>query len=206
MHISEGVLSAPVIAFGWAAAAAGVSVGLKKTAASRLPETALVSSVLFLASLVHVPLGPSSIHLTMLGLAGILLGWSAVPALFIALLLQGMLFQFGGLLSLGVNTTVMGSAALSAFGVWRLFPQAKDPRPGRMRAAGTKSAAGFACGFVAVITGSVLVTLSLFLSSGDLASTGALIFAANIPLAVVEGVLSSFCVFFLQRLLPQYVS
>jgi cobalt/nickel transport system permease protein len=141
MHISEGVLSAPVIAVGWAAAAAGISVGLKKTAAQKLPETALVSSVLFLASLVHVPLGPSSIHLTMLGLAGILLGWSAVPALFIALLLQAMLFQFGGLLSLGVNTTVMGAAALSAFGVWRLFPREKDAAPGSMLAAGTKSAA-----------------------------------------------------------------
>jgi cobalt/nickel transport system permease protein len=206
MHISEGVLSAPVIAVGWAAAVAGVSAGLKKTAARKLPETALVSAVLFLASLVHVPLGPSSIHLTMLGLAGILLGWSAVPALFIALLLQGMLFQFGGLLSLGVNTTVMGSAALSAFGVWRLFSGGKGPQPGRMLGAGTRPVAAFASGFIAVITGSVLVTLSLFLSSGDLALTGALIFAANIPLAAVEGVLTAFCVFFLQRLLPQYVS
>jgi cobalt/nickel transport system permease protein len=192
MHISEGVLSAPVIAAGWGVAVAGMSVGLKKTAASKLPETALVSAVLFLASLVHVPLGPSSIHLTMLGLAGILLGWSAVPALFIALLLQGMLFQFGGLLSLGVNTTVMGTAALSAFGVWRLFP-------------GAKPAAAFAAGFIAVITGAALVTLSLFLSSRDLASTAVLMFAANLPLAAVEGVITAFCVLFLQRLLPQYV-
>jgi cobalt/nickel transport system permease protein len=194
MHISEGVLSVPVIAAGWAWAAAGLSVGLKKTAASGLPETALVSSVLFLASLVHVPLGPSSIHLTMLGLAGILLGWSAVPALFIALLLQGMLLQFGGLLSLGVNTAVMGTAALAAYAVWRLFPVRAKP------------AAAFAAGFIAVMTGSALVTLSLFLSSKDLAVTAALIFAANLPLALVEGVITAFCVFFLRRLLPQYIS
>ncbi|MDR2094953.1 MAG: cobalt transporter CbiM [Treponema sp.] len=206
MHISEGVLSPPVIAAGWAAAAAGISVGLKKTAAQKLPETALVSSVLFLASLVHVPLGPSSIHLTMLGLAGILLGWSAVPALFIALLIQAMLFQFGGLLSLGVNTAVMGAAALSACGVWRIFPRGKDAAPGSMLAAGTKPAAAFAAGFIAVITGSAFVTLALFLSSRDLASTGALIFAANIPLAAVEGVLTALCVLFLQRLLPHYVA
>ncbi|MDR2133950.1 MAG: cobalt transporter CbiM [Treponema sp.] len=206
MHISEGVLSPPVIAIGWGIAAAGLGAGLKKTAARELPETALVASVLFLASLVHVPLGPSSIHLTMLGLAGILLGWSAVPALFVALLLQAVLFQFGGLLSLGVNTAVMGSAALSAFGAWRLFTKGKGAAPGRMPAAGTKSAAAFACGFIAVITGSALVTLSLFLSSRDLVSTGALIFAANIPLAAVEGVLTALCVSFLQRLLSQYVS
>jgi cobalt/nickel transport system permease protein len=198
MHISEGVLSAPLIAVGWGAALAGVGLGLKKTPAHKLPETALVSAVLFLASLVHVPLGPSSIHLTMLGLAGILLGWSAVPALFIALLLQGMLFQFGGLLSLGVNTAVMGSAALAAFGLWRIFPAGKGPA--------RLSAAAFASGFTAVLSASVLVTLALFFSSRDLFSTGALIFAANIPLAVVEGALTAFCMIFLRRLLPRHVS
>lgn len=211
MHISEGVLSAPVIAAGWAAAIAGIGVGLKKTTALKLPETALVSAVLFLASLVHVPLGPSSIHLTMLGLAGILLGWSAVPALFIALLLQSMLFQFGGLLSLGVNTAVMGTAAVSAFGIWRLFPGGKGRRPGRALqprralAAGVKPAAAFVCGFTAVITGTFLVTLSLFLSSRDLFPTAALMFAANLPLAAAEGVITALCVLFLQRLLPGYV-
>jgi cobalt/nickel transport system permease protein len=207
MHISEGVLSAPVIVAGWGAALAGVGVGLKKTAPSKLPETALVSAVLFLASLVHVPLGPSSIHLTMLALAGILLGWSAVPAFFVALLLQGMLFQFGGLLSLGVNTTVMGTAALSAFGVWCLFNREKSGRNlPPVFAAGAKPAAAFISGFTAVITGAALVTLSLFLSARDLASTAALVFAANLPLAVVEGILTAFCVIFLQRLALRYVS
>jgi cobalt/nickel transport system permease protein len=207
MHISEGVLSVPVIAAGWGAALAGVSVGLKKTAAAKLPETALVSAVLFLASLVHVPLGPSSIHLTMLGLAGILLGWSAVPALGLALLLQAMLFQVGGFLSLGVNTTIMGTAALSAFGLWRLFSGGKSGRNlPPVFTAGAKPAAAFAAGFAAVITGAALVTLSLFLSARNLAATAALMFAANLPLAVVEGIITAFCVIFLQRLAPRYVS
>lgn len=193
MHISEGILSAPVLAAGWGTAVLGLGVGLKKTPTEKLPETALVSSVLFLVSLVHVPIGPSSIHLTILGLAGILLGWSAVPGLFIALLLQGLLLQFGGLLSLGVNTTVMGTAALSAYGIGRLFPK-------KLVLAGA-----FAGGFVAVMAGSALVTLSLFLSSKELFTTAALIFAANLPLAVVEGVITALCVAFFRRLLPQYV-
>jgi cobalt/nickel transport system permease protein len=194
MHISEGVLSGPLIAAGWGLALAGLGAGLKKTQTEKLTETALVSSALFLVSLVHVPLGPSSIHLTMLGLAGILLGWSAVPALFVALLLQGILLQFGGLLSLGVNTAIMGSAALSSYALWYLLG-------GRFG-----FAAAFGCGFIAVITGSALVTLSLFLSAKDLFSTAALIFAANLPLALVEGIVTAFCVVTLKRLLPQYVS
>jgi cobalt/nickel transport system permease protein len=190
MHISEGVLSVPVLAVGWGTAAAGLGIGLKKTKPEDLPRTALVSAVLFLVSLVHVPLGPSSIHLTMLGLAGLLLGWSAFPALFIALFLQGMLLQFGGLLSLGVNTTIMGTAALVGFSIGKLLPaKAKYP-------------AAFIAGFLAVMIGSVLVVLALFASSMDLALTAKLIFAANLPLALVEGIISAVMVIFLSRMMP----
>jgi cobalt/nickel transport system permease protein len=194
MHISEGVLSMPVIATGWVLTAGGLAIGLKKTPVKKLPETALVSSVLFLASLVHVPVGPSSIHLTLLGLAGIILGWSAIPALFIALLLQAFLFQFGGLLSLGVNTTAMGTAALAGGVVFRIIPEK------------LKLPAAFAGGFSAVIAGTVLVTAALFLSNMELKATAALLFAANLPLAVVEGVMSLFIVAFLSKMLPEYVS
>lgn len=190
MHISEGVLSLPVITGGWALGAAGVALGLKKTPAERIPKTALLSSALFLASLVNVPVGPSSIHLTLLGLAGYILGFSALPALFAALVLQGLLFQFGGLLSLGVNTAIMGSAALSGFAVRRLFNN-------KNRLAGA-----FLAGFTAVIIGTILIVLALALSSYELLSTAALILAANIPLAIVEGVLTLFIILFLERTKP----
>jgi cobalt/nickel transport system permease protein len=190
MHISEGVLSMPVIAGGWALGAAGVAAGLKKTAVQDLPKAALVSSVLFLGSLVHVPVGPSSIHLTLLGLSGYLLGFSALPALFTALFLQGLLFQFGGLVSLGVNTAIMGCAALSGFAARLLFR-------GKYR-----FASAFLAGFFAIISGAVLTVFALVLSSNDLAATAALIMAANIPLAVVEGALTAFIVLFLMKTKP----
>jgi cobalt/nickel transport system permease protein len=170
--------------------AAALAIGLKKTPVEQVPRTALLSSVLFLSSLVHVPVGPSSVHLTMLGLAGFLLGFSALPALFAALLLQGLLFQFGGLLSLGVNTAIMGSAALSGFAARRVVPP-------KYRLAGA-----FLAGFTAVISGALLVLLALALSSSELKTTGALIMAANIPLALVEGVLTLCIVLFLARLKP----
>jgi cobalt/nickel transport system permease protein len=148
-----------------------------------------VSAVLFLASLIHVPLGPSSIHLTLLGPAGILLGWSAIPALFIALLLQGLLFQFGGLLSLGVNTTIMGAAAISAHLIFLILKR--------------KYAAAFIAGFMAIIVGSVLVIAALTLSDMNLSTIAALIFAANIPLAIVEGIISMFIIIFLLKIFPK---
>jgi cobalt/nickel transport system permease protein len=193
MHISEGVLSMPVITAGWVLTAGGLAVGLKKTNTDKLPRTALVSSVLFLSYLVHVPLGPSSIHLTLLGLAGALLGWSVVPALFIALFLQGLLFQFGGLLSLGVNTSIMSLAALSGFCL-SIILREKLKIPGV-----------FFAGFMAIITGSALVVLCLFLSDHDLVATAAMIFAANVPLAVVEGIITVFMTLLLAKVFPEYV-
>lgn len=193
MHISEGVLSPPVLAAGWALAAGGLAAGLKKTEPDKLPRTALVSAALFLASLVHVPLGPSSIHLTLLGIAGLLLGWSVIPALFIALLLQALLFQFGGFLSLGVNTVVMGSAAMTGSLVFRMIPA-------RRRFAGA-----FCGGFAAIITGTALVSAALFLSDPGLKPAAALLFAANIPLALVEGVLSGFIAAILAKTLPGFL-
>jgi cobalt/nickel transport system permease protein len=123
-----------------------------------------------------------------------MLGWSAVPALFIALFLQGLLFQFGGLLSLGVNTAAMGAAALTGSLVFRAVPE-------KLRPFGA-----FAGGFVAVIAGTLVVTAALALSARDLRTTAALLFAANLPLAVVEGIISLFITTFLARTMPGYVS
>ncbi|MDR2491083.1 MAG: cobalt transporter CbiM [Spirochaetaceae bacterium] len=190
MHISEGVLSLPVIAGGWALCAAGTAAGLKKTPVSRVPRAALVSSVLFLCSLVSVPVGPSSVHLTLLGLAGYLLGWTAVPALFAALLLQALLFQFGGIVSLGANTAIMGCAALSGYGIRLQFRRRYRPL------------AAFAAGCAAVLSGSALIVAALAASSKDLLSTAAIIMAANLPLAVVEGALTLGIVLALVRIKP----
>jgi cobalt/nickel transport system permease protein len=48
MHISEGVLSVPVLALGWGTAVAILGIGLRKTPPEDIPKTALVSGVLFL--------------------------------------------------------------------------------------------------------------------------------------------------------------
>ena len=88
MHISEGVLSAPVLVSGGALAAAGTAIGLKKIDYDHLARVGILSATFFVASLVHVPIGPSSVHLIMNGIVGLLLGWAAFPAILVALLLQ----------------------------------------------------------------------------------------------------------------------
>jgi len=115
MHISEGVLSAPVLAAGASFSAGGVCLGLKRMDYDRIPFVAILTSTFFVASLIHIPLGPSSVHLILNGLLGLILGWSAFPAILVALTLQAMLFQFGGLTVLGVNTFTMAFPAIFCY-------------------------------------------------------------------------------------------
>ena len=121
MHISEGVISAPVLLASGALTLAGSAVGLKKLDYDRIAQVGILSAVFFMASLIHVPIGPSSVHLMLNGIVGLLLGWAAFPAILVGLALQAMFFQFGGLTILGVNTlNVAGPAviAITCFTAW----------------------------------------------------------------------------------------
>jgi len=115
MHISEGVLPGWVLVTGWALTAVGTYLGLRKINEKNLPLAALMSAVFFVASLIHVPLGPTSVHLLFNSLTGMLLGWAAFPVLLVALFLQAVLFQFGGITVLGVNTFNMAIGGVVAY-------------------------------------------------------------------------------------------
>lgn len=195
MHISEGVLSAPVLSLGWAGTMAGLTLGLRKMNAEKIPETALMTAAFFVASLVHVPIGPSSSHLVLNGLMGLILGWVAFPAVFTALALQAVLFQFGGLTTLGVNTFNMAIPAVAAgfFLRWCVKFQL-GPR-------GYAVIAGIAGSF-AVLASAFMVAVTLSLAGESFVSVARLIFMAHIPIAVIEGIISGAVVSFLLRVKP----
>ena len=119
MHISEGILSAPVLLGSGAVAATLTAVGLKKLDFDRIMNVSLMTATFFVASLIHVPLGPGSIHLVLNGLLGIILGWACFPAIIIALLLQALFFQYGGITVLGVNMIIMALPAIISFYIAR---------------------------------------------------------------------------------------
>ena len=81
MHVSEGILDAPVLLAGAVVAAAGTAIGLRRLKAETVPRVGVMAAAFFVASLVHVPVGGSSVHLVLNGLAGLLLGWAVFPAL-----------------------------------------------------------------------------------------------------------------------------
>ncbi|RLB04515.1 MAG: cobalt transporter CbiM [Deltaproteobacteria bacterium] len=195
MHIAEGVLSAPVLAIGGALAAGGVGIGLRKTEYEKIPEVAVLSSAFFVASLIHVPLGPTSVHLILNGLIGLLLGWSAMPAILVGLALQAILFQFGGITTLGVNTVNMALPAVLCFYLFRSFITS-DKRAVVLVAA-------FFCGAVGVFVAGLLVACSLFFTGESFLQMARMVVLAHLPIMAIEGILTSFCVAFLRKVRPE---
>ena len=119
VHISDGVLHA-----GWQAAGFGLAsvlafLGGWRLREAEIPRVALLTAAFFISSLIHIPLGPTKVHLLLTGLVGIVLGPRAALAIPIGLSLQFFLFQHGGFWSLGVNACVMGLPALAAWGIFR---------------------------------------------------------------------------------------
>ncbi|MFH1488324.1 MAG: cobalt transporter CbiM [Pseudomonadota bacterium] len=195
MHISEGILSAPVLLTGAALTAAGTAIGLKKMDYDRLPQVAVLSAGFFIASLVHIPIGPASTHLILNGLMGIFLGWVAFPAILIGLILQALLFQYGGLTTLGINCLNMAVPALLCHTVFRPFIKRNELR--------YSMPASFLCGFVAVFLGSLMLALSLIFTGEVFSAVAKLILIAHFPVMVVEGIITALCVKFFKRVKPE---
>lgn len=195
MHIVDGALSNPVVIGGAIAAAGGITVGLKSLDIDRIPTAGVLSASFFVASLIHVPIGPSSVHLILNGLAGLLLGWAAFPALFVGLLLQAVFFGFGGLTVLGVNTFNIAMPAVLA---WMIF--------GRLIGRGSPvhgAIWGGLGGAFAIAATTLFVAVSLALTGDEFLPAAKLVFFAHIPVMVIEAVLTGFAVLLARKVKPE---
>jgi cobalt/nickel transport system permease protein len=114
VHISDGVLDSTWQLAGFSLAGLLALVGLWRLREEDLPATALLAAAFFTASSIHVRVGPSSVHLLLNGLVGVILGRRAALAIPAGLFLQAALLSHGGYGALGVNSCVMALPALLA--------------------------------------------------------------------------------------------
>ena len=194
MHISEGVLAAPLLISGAAGAVAGCGIGLKKMDIEKTPKVAVMSSVFFAASFIHIPIGPTSAHLMLIGLVGIVLGWASFPALFVALLLQVILFQFGGITTLGVNTLVMALPAVLCFYVFSSAIRGRSHTRALI--------AAFLAGVVGILVAGLLVAFCLIFTGEQFFTVARVFIIAHAPVMIIEGILTAIIVGFLRRVKP----
>ena len=190
MHIADGILPVSLCVAGYAGAMAPVYVLGRRIEPVQVTRMGMLASAAFIASLIHFTVAGTSIHLGLFGLMGILLGRRAFPVVFVTLLFQTLLFQHGGLLSLGVNSVNMGLGSLSGWWLWRA------PRvPEAVRA--------FLAGFAGILVPALLMAAEF--SMAGYGKGFYYIAAVYLAAATIEGLLTVAMVGFFRRVRPQFL-
>ncbi len=196
VHIADGILAPEVWVTGFIITGLILIYVLKRTPAEEIPKISLVTSAVFIASLIHIPIGPTSVHLILAGLAGILLGRASFPAIFIALLLQAFLFQHGGITTLGINTLNIGVPALISSGIFIAGVNHTKIKNKIMLF-------GALAGGLAIVLAVILTSIMLLISGDEFWGIVIILIIAYLPVIVIEAMLVGGIAKFLAKVKPE---
>lgn len=199
MHISEGILSVPVLAGGFVGTAILAAVTLRKMDMEEIPKISVVTAAFFVASLIHVPIGFTSIHLILNGLVGITLGFRSFPAIMLALVLQALLFGHGGVTVIGINSIMLGGGGLIAYLVWQMrhgfsASPRREPVFGGIAAASSVAFSG------------IILALALVTTGEEFKATAGYALAAHVPVMIIEAIVVGACAGFLVKVKPDILA
>src|SRR5215216_2666463 len=126
LHIPDGFLSFTVSILCWVITAITISVAVSRSNKSlgerQIPLMGVMAAFIFAAQMINFPVaGGTSGHLLGGALAAIMLGpWAAMLVMTAVIVVQGLLFQDGGLLVMGANILNMGIfTAAIGYGLYR---------------------------------------------------------------------------------------
>jgi len=193
MHISDGVLSVEVTAIVSVVSLLALAKSIKDLKNEDIPLTAVASAMFFIASFIHIPFGVTQLHLILLGVIGVLIGWSSFVAIFVALLLQALLLGYGGVVSLGVNLFVMAMPAVIVYYLYNNFLVSKLKDKVKY----------FLVGFIGTFFATLFLSMILYFSKDEYNYAAYTIFSANIVTMIVEGIVSMFLLLFLKKVYPK---
>jgi cobalt/nickel transport system permease protein len=210
MHIPDGILPMSVCAAGYAVTGAVTWYSMRKInqmedPQASIPKAALLASAFFVASWIHIPVPPVSVHLILNGLMGVVLGWFAFPAILIGLFFQAIMFNHGGLTTLGVNAAMMGIPALAAYGIFQLRHRFGGDTPANLaRFAFLGGALGL--GLAAAIAFPTLIyTIPGNIDAAAERASITVLLLAHLPLMFIEGAFTAMLVSFLYRVKPELI-
>jgi cobalt/nickel transport system permease protein len=196
VHLSDGALATPWLVGGFIGAAILLAVASWRLSDNWVPRIGVLTAAFFIGSTIHIKLAilPTSVHLILNGLVGVVLGRRAPLAITVGLALQYLLLAHGGLSTLGINTCIVGVPAVLAGLLFPLLRRAGLP-PFLL---GCLLGAGAAAGSV------VLNFLALFLGGKeDWEMLARLVLVAHIPVVIVEAILLGVVVRYLERVKPE---
>ncbi len=166
LHIPDGFLSLPVSLVTWVVAIALIAVALNRVKAEykdrTVPLMGVCAAFIFAAQMINFPIpGGTSGHLLGGTLAGALLGpWAGSLVMTVVFIVQGVLFQDGGLTVLGANIFNMG--LIGTFGGYYLYRAVRFAL-GRNSLRGTLIGVAIAS-WVSVMVAAIVCAIQLALS------------------------------------------
>ncbi len=210
MHISEGILPGQLCIGGYGFTSLITWYSLRQinrlpNPQASIPKASLLTAAFFVASSIHIPIPPASVHLVLNGLLGTVLGYYAFPAILIGLFFQGIMFGHGGLTTLGINALIMGIPAILAYQIFQLrHVLGKGIRENlSMRIFGFIAGAA-AIGVSSLIFFSLIITNLPSGFDNSLEQTAIYgLMIAHIPLMGIEGILTAMVISFLHRVMPE---
>jgi cobalt/nickel transport system permease protein len=162
LHIPDGFLSVAVSVVCWVITIATLGLAISKTNHSlgerQIPLMGVMAAFIFAAQMINYPvLGGTSGHLLGGALAAITLGpWAGMLVMTSVIVVQGLLFQDGGILAMGANIMNMGLlTTVVGYGLYRMVLGQKRPTQ--------LAVAGIAAWF-SVMAGALATSLQLWLS------------------------------------------
>ncbi|MDJ0553545.1 MAG: cobalt transporter CbiM [Microcoleaceae cyanobacterium MO_207.B10] len=210
MHISEGILPAQLCISGYGFTSLITWYSLRQVnrlpnPQASIPKASLLTAAFFVASSIHIPIPPASVHLVLNGLLGTVLGYYAFPAILIGLIFQAIMFGHGGLTTLGVNALIMGVPALLAFQIFQL----RHVLGNGIKENFSIAIFGFISGAVAIGV-STLIFFTLIITNLPFGFDNSLqqqamygLIFSHIPLMGIEGIITAMVLGFLRRVRPE---
>ena len=208
MHIPDGFLPPQVCLAGYALTGGVTWYSLRQIKRDRytqanIPKASLLTAAFFVASLVSIPVPPTSVHLIFNGLMGAVLGYYAFPAILIGLFFQAVMFQHGGMSTLGINAIIIGTPAIAAYHLFRQREHLQEKRQILTKVLSFAAGAG-----ALVLSATMFAVLLITYISPDMdvnaERTAILVSLSGYGIqAIVEGLFSVMLISFLEQVKPE---
>lgn len=207
MHIPDGFLSVSVCAASGAISVGSLALALrfvkKKHQDRTIPLMGVLAAFIFAAQMFNFPIaGGTSGHLLGGVLAAVVLGPAAASIIMTCVLIvQCLIFQDGGLISLGAN--ILNMAIVGTWAGWFLYAMAKKILPKEWG----WSLAVFIGAWFSVVIASVLAAFELaFSETAPLKTVLLAMTGVHSLIGIGEGIITLLALSFLRKVKPELIS
>ncbi len=163
-----------------------------------VPKLSIITAAVFVASLIRFPAVITSVHFVMNGFAGVTLGLLAYPCIVVALTMQALLFQHGGVTTIGINAVNMGVPALISYLVFRSGMNLKIKRK--------EILFGAIAGGIAVMLAVLFLASELLATGDEFSEVMKLVVLAHLPIIGIEAIFTGVIAGFFAAVKPEMLS